>query len=95
MSFFLVTYEYTGDPEAQHQVRPAHRDFLRSLGPTLVVSGPTDARGAALIFEAVGAAEVETLLDEDPFWKQGFIGARRVAGWTPVLGRLVEEGVLP
>jgi uncharacterized protein len=95
MSYFFVTYEYTGDPQAQHAVRPAHRDFLAGLGPTLVVSGPTDSRGAALVFEAAGAGDVETLLDEDPFWKQGFVASRTVVGWTPVLGRLVETGVLP
>jgi uncharacterized protein YciI len=94
MSFYVVTYEYTGDADAQQLVRPQHREFLKGL-PTLVVSGPTDANGAVLIFEAGSAEEVGGLLDADPFQLEGFIGERRIVGWTPVLGRLVEAGHLP
>ena len=92
MPFFVANYEYTGDPDAQQVVRPRHREFLKGLGSTLVVSGPTDANGAVLIFDAASADEVATLLDDDPFLLEGFIGERRVVGWTPVLGRWVEAG---
>lgn len=94
MPFFITTYEYTDDASAQQAVRPSHREFLRELGPTLVASGPTDANGAFLIFEAASAQEVSHLLDADPFQTGGFIRERRVVGWTPVLGRLVESGLL-
>jgi len=94
MSFYVATYEYTEDAEAQQLVRPRHREFLKGL-PTLVVSGPTDANGAVLIFEAGSAEEVGGLLDADPFQLEGFIAERRIVGWTPVLGRLVESGQLP
>ncbi len=94
MPLFIATYEYVGDPEAQQLVRPSHREFLKELGPALVASGPTDANGAVLIFEAGSAAEVAALLHDDPFQVEGFVGERRVVGWTPVLGRLVESGIL-
>ena len=92
--YFMVSYEYTDEPEAQAVVRPRHREFLRELGSTLALSGPTDANGAFLIFDAASADEVAALLDDDPFKHEGFIRARRVIGWTPVLGRWHESGLI-
>ena len=94
MAYFIASYEYTGDPDAQLAVRPRHREFLKGLGPTLVLSGPTDARGAVLIFDAASAEEVAGLLDADPYQLEGFIGERRVVGWTPVLGHWLESGLI-
>jgi uncharacterized protein YciI len=68
-------------------VRPEHRAYLRGLGERLVVSGPTDAGGAVLIFETPGREEVEAILDGDPMAREGLVTARAVHGWTPVLGR--------
>jgi uncharacterized protein YciI len=88
--FFVVTYAYTPDSAARDEVRPTHRAWLASLGDTLVLSGPTDADGAFLVFEADGAAAVEALVDADPFVVDGRVVARRdVVGWNPVLGRLI------
>lgn len=94
MPLFMVSYDYSPASDAQQAVRPAHREFLRSL-PALLASGPTDVDGAFLIFEAGSADEVLGLLDADPFLSGGFIADRRVAGWTPVLGRWVESGQIP
>ena len=92
--FFIASYEYTGDVDAQQAARPRHREFLKGLGSALVASGPTDRRGAVLIFEAASAEAVAGLLEDDPFRREGFIGERQIVGWTPVLGRLVESGAL-
>jgi uncharacterized protein len=94
LPLFVVTYDYTDDVQAQDEVRPRHRDYLRGLGENLV-SGPTDAGGAFLIFDAASAEEVEGLLDQDPFKLAGVIRERRVVGWTPVLGSWVQEGRIP
>ena len=94
MPFFIASYEYTDDVDARMAIRPQHREFLAGLSPTLVASGPTDADGAILIFDADSAAAVETLLDPDPFQGAGFIKQRRVVGWTPVLGHWVESGLI-
>jgi uncharacterized protein len=94
LSLFAVTYDYTDDVQAQDAVRPRHRDFLRALDAN-VASGPTDAGGAFLIFEAASAEAVEALLDADPFALAGFIRERRVVAWTPVLGRWVVDGRIP
>jgi uncharacterized protein YciI len=92
--FFVASYEYTADLEARLAVRPRHREFLRGLSPALVASGPTDADGAILIFEAESAEAVATLLDPDPFQVEGFIRERKVIGWTPVMGHWVESGLI-
>jgi uncharacterized protein YciI len=92
MPLFVVTYDYTPDVAARDAVRPAHREWLASLGDALVLSGPTDADGAFLVFEGESAAAVEAVLDADPFFVDGrVVGARSVAGWTPVLGRAKDR----
>lgn len=87
-----MTYAYTPDTAARDEVRPAHRAWLASLGEPLVVSGPTDADGAFLVFEAGSAAAVEALVDADPFVLDGrVVGSHAVVGWTPVLGRAKDR----
>lgn len=92
MPYFVATYAYTPDTTTRDAVRPAHREWLASLGDTLVLSGPTDADGAVLVFEAADAAAVEGLLDADPFTVDGgVVASRTVVGWNPVLGRLLPS----
>ncbi len=90
MPLFVATYAYTEDAEGRAAARPSHREYLGSL-PQLLASGPTDADGAALIFEAGSAAEVDGLLDDDPFVLEGFVASRSVVGWQVVAGRLREH----
>ncbi len=90
MPHFVATYAYTQDAEGRAGLRPTHREYLASL-PQLVASGPTDAGGAVLVFEAGSAAEVEDLLAADPFVQQGFVATRSVVGWEVVAGRLRDH----
>ncbi|MDH2414280.1 YciI family protein [Nocardioides sp. CER19] len=85
MATFAVTYVYSPDTEALDRLRPEHRAFLAAQDG-LQLSGPTDDNGALLIFEAKSAAEIEELLDDDPFWNADLITERSVVGWNPVLG---------
>jgi len=90
--YFVATYAYTADSAKRDEVRATHRGWLASLGDTLVLSGPTDADGAVLVFEAADADAVHALLDADPFHTEGgIVDARTVAGWNPVLGRLLPS----
>jgi uncharacterized protein YciI len=90
--YFVATYQYTADTDTRDVVRPTHREWLGDLGDTLVLSGPTDADGAFLVFEAEDADAVRAILDQDPFALQGgVIAATSVVGWTPVLGRLASS----
>lgn len=85
MAIFAVTYVYAPDTEALDRLRPEHRGFLADQDG-LLLSGPTDDNGALLIWEGRSAADVEEILDDDPFWTAGLISERAVVGWNPVLG---------
>lgn len=85
MPLFAVTYGYTTDTDALDRLRPEHRAFLAEQAG-LLISGPTDDGGALLIFEAKTAADVEEILDEDPFYAEGLVAERSIVGWNPVLG---------
>jgi len=87
----VATYAYTSDTAARDAVRPAHREYLASLD-ALLLSGPTDAGGAVLVFDADSPAVVEGLLDADPFVTHGGIVAERaVVAWDVVLGRWADR----
>ncbi|MFT4083696.1 MAG: YciI family protein [Nocardioides sp.] len=83
-STVAVTYRYDDDLETQNRVRPEHRAFL-GRQPNLLLSGPTDDGGALLVF-AGEPAEIEAVLDEDPFRIAGVIAERSVTTWNVVLG---------
>lgn len=84
MTVSVVLYAYNDLPDLREQHIGAHREFLGSQ-PNLLVSGPTDDGSAIIVFEGE-PAEIEALMDHDPFKAAGLIKERRVAAWTPVLG---------
>ena len=90
MGLFVVRYDYReGSDAVRDEHRPAHRAYLGQQAG-LRLSGPTSDRGGVLIFDAATAAEVEALLNEDPFWTLDTIQSRTISGWTPVSGSWLE-----
>ena len=86
MPHVVATYRYgPGTGGRRDELRPEHRTYLASLDG-LLLSGPTDDDGAVLVFDAASTAEVEALLDADPFVTGGVVAERSVVGWTVVLG---------
>jgi uncharacterized protein YciI len=85
--YFLDTYDYTDDLDGRLAARPLHREYLSGLGDRLVASGPTFENGALLVFEVDSAADVEAILEKDPFATGGFVADRRIIPWDIVLGR--------
>ncbi|MBN9643297.1 YciI family protein [Corynebacterium mendelii] len=92
MSVFAVFYTYDPASDLIAQHRPEHREFLAMLKADgmLVGSGPfTDEEGGALIVLRVDddstVADVEKLMDDDPFKKRGAITGRTIRPWNPVL----------
>jgi uncharacterized protein YciI len=91
MTVFAVQYRYDDRTERRDEVRPEHRAFLadRLADGSLLASGPyagDGAPGALLIVSAGSAAEVDQLLDADPFVREGIVADRAVREWTPVFG---------
>lgn len=89
MPKFAVEYTYIEDVPRRHAVRPAHRDYLRTLqeqGALLAAGAWTADDGGLLLFEAADQDEVQGYLDNDPYRAAGVISATRVTPWSPVLG---------
>lgn len=81
----VVLYQYAEGTDAlRDELRPAHREFLDSRG-TLLLSGPTAAGGAVIVYEE-DPAELEAWLDDDPFWTADAISSRVVTQWSIGMG---------
>jgi uncharacterized protein YciI len=86
----VVLYEYGDDTAAKRdELRPAHRQFLDSR-EGLLLSGPTAAGGAVIVYQAE-PTELESWLDDDPFWTAGTISKRVVTEWTIGMGSWKAE----
>lgn len=84
MTISVVLYEYDDNTALRDEVRPRHRAFLGSR-EGLLLSGPTAAGGAVIVYDAE-PAELEAWLNDDPFWVAGTIARRVVTEWTPGMG---------
>lgn len=90
MSFFAVSYTYVDSPRIA-EVRPAHRDYLRTLvdAGLLRASGPlvgVHPGEALLIFEAPDAETVTAAVADDPFQLEGLVAQTSIVEWNPLIG---------
>lgn len=87
MAVFCVEYRYTDDAAGRDTHRAAHRDYLDTQ-PGLLLAGPyvDEPAGALIIVRADSRAEVEKVMDADPFQLEGFVAERTVRSFNPVLG---------
>ncbi len=93
MPIYAVTYRYADQPEVIAEHRPAHREYIASLlgEGGLIASGRTEGGetpSALLLFQAESVAEVENVLDPDPFWTLGLIEKREIVEWILSSGSL-------
>ncbi|WNB87023.1 YciI family protein [Cellulomonas sp. ATA003] len=90
MTVYAVQYTYDDRTDVRDRFRPEHRAYLGGLVESgeLLSSGPwaDGAPGALLVLSAPSTAEVERLLDADPFAREGVVAERSIREWTPVLG---------
>ncbi len=90
MPLFTAILEYGDDVDRRQEVRPTHREYLRSLleQGKLVRSGPfADDSGALIIYEAADLSEAQTLLTNDPFALNGIVVGAELKEWTVVMDR--------
>lgn len=86
---FAAIIEYLQDKAKVAEIRPVHRQYLTSLRDRgqLAISGPfTDDSGALIVYEAASKEEAETLLQGDPFYKNGIFLKYHLRPWNPVIG---------
>ena len=83
----ILTYD-AAQTERRQEVRPSHREYLRSLADEgkLLHAGPfTDDSGALIVYEAESRADAEGFLANDPFTKNGIVKAWQMNEWNRVL----------
>lgn len=92
MATFAVTYAYSDATAGQRdEHRPRHVEFLKSQydGGRLITSGPfgaEEAPGALLILTGGSKADVEALMDQDPFFSNNLIEERTIRQWNIFFG---------
>jgi uncharacterized protein len=92
MALFTATLTYTDDTEKIAQVRPTHREYLKTLleSGRLHESGPfTDDSGALIIYIADSEADARELLANDPFTTNGVITEATLKEWKVVMSAAV------
>ena len=88
MAKFAVILTYSDANEKRQAVRPSHRDYLRGLVDQgkLLHAGPfADDSGSLIVYEAGSADEVQAILNDDPFSKEGIITDSVIREWNRVL----------
>lgn len=86
---YAAIIEYIQDKEKIASVRPTHREYLRQLitHNQLAICGPfTDDSGALIVYEAGSHDEAESLLQNDPFHKNGIFVKYEIRPWNTVMG---------
>jgi len=89
MACFTVETTYVDDPGKLADARPRHREYLRRLVDEgrVAAAGPwaDDSAGFA-IYQVADRAELDQLLEVDPYTVEGVATARTVHEWKIVLG---------
>lgn len=92
MATFAVTYAYSDATAGRRdEHRPRHVEFLKTQfdGGRLITSGPFgsgEAPGALLILKGESKADVEALMNQDPFFSNNLIEERTIRQWNIFFG---------
>lgn len=92
MTIYAIEYRYDESlPRLVSDTRPAHRQYLRELQAENILLAAGFLRdavfdGALLIVRADSAAEVQALLERDPFEINGLIHSVQIREWEPTFG---------
>ncbi|SFT91832.1 hypothetical protein SAMN04487904_11356 [Actinopolyspora lacussalsi subsp. righensis] len=89
MATFVVHIRYGEDRELLERVRPEHRDYSKALSDrgVLLAGGPfVDGDGAMLVYETTDRAELDHILTEDPYAREGVLRETTVREWKAVAG---------
>jgi uncharacterized protein YciI len=93
MAWFTVETTYIDDRDKLAATRPRHRGYLQRLAAEgrVTAAGPwaDDSAGFA-IYRVADRAELDRLLDEDPYTTEEIAAARIVHEWKLVLGEWAQ-----
>jgi uncharacterized protein len=84
---YAAIAKYTPDASVIAKARPAHRQYLAGLVEQgkLVISGPFgNDVGGLLVYEAETPEQVEAMVREDPFARQGVFLSWEIRPWNVI-----------
>lgn len=88
MLFALICTDKTGALDIRKATRPAHLDWLKSLGPALKLAGPFltgeggDPCGSLIVLEAPSLAAAREIAGNDPYARAGLFAAVEIKPWV-------------
>ncbi|MEZ5775252.1 MAG: YciI family protein [Hyphomicrobiaceae bacterium] len=91
MLFALILTDKPGGLAIRKETRPAHLDYLRSLGGRVKAAGPflsedgSEPRGSLVIIEAATLEEARAVAAADPYAKAGLFATTDIRGWNWVV----------
>jgi uncharacterized protein YciI len=91
MALFAVTIRYSDDVERVNETRPLHREYLKGLleAGKVQQSGPyVDGGGALLIYDVADRAELDEVLANDPYTRNGVIAESEIHEWNVVFSSI-------
>jgi len=83
---FAVQLAFSDDP-ARLDLRPQHRERLAGLAAAgrLLAAGPwSDDSGALLVFAVDDRADLDAILEDDPYYGVAGVTVASVHEWNPV-----------
>jgi uncharacterized protein YciI len=89
--YYLLFYDYVHDMAVRREpVRPAHLEHVRAAhqsGLLRMAGAYSDTLdGAAFVFHAGAASDVQAFVDADPYERAGLVTAWRIRPWNVVIG---------
>lgn len=88
MLFALICADKPGALEIRKATRPAHLDWLKSLGPALKFAGPfltSDGAGpcgSLIVFEAASLDQARMTAAGDPYARAGLFATADIKPWV-------------
>ncbi|HEY6738394.1 MAG TPA: YciI family protein [Actinopolymorphaceae bacterium] len=88
MAIFILQLAFKPERnERRLEIRPKHRDYLRSLREQskLVTAGPWgDDSGALLVYQVADEAELRSILEADPYTPEDVYDIVQIKEWKPL-----------
>jgi uncharacterized protein len=89
MAWFTVETIYTEDRDQLAATRPRHREYLQRLAGEGKITGAgpwSDDTAGFVIYRVADRAELDRLLDVDPYTTDGVAEERAIHEWNLVIG---------
>jgi uncharacterized protein len=92
---YAVELHYLVSREQREPAHPAHAANLKALADrgALLLAGPLpDDNAGLLVYEVEDRAELQQILDAEPYFAAGYVGEARVRRWEPRKGSWIPNG---